>query len=112
MDTYFVLKNKDETFPILTKNGFSLAPLIGGILWGITKGIWEATFFNLLIFVILYLNSETLGFISLALSNIYWGFFGNDLFIQKLIKLKFLPEEVVTAPSSKKALIIYLSKNS
>ena len=71
-----------------------------------------ATFFNLLIFVILYLNSETLGFISLALSNIYWGFLGMIYLFKKLIKLKFLPEEVVTAPSSKKALIIYLSKNS
>ncbi len=112
MDTYFVLKNKDETFPILTKNGFSFPPLIGGIFWGITKGVWEAVFFNLLIFVLLYFNSHTLGFISLILSNIFWGFFGNDLFIQKLIKLNYLPEEVVTAPSSNKALIIYLSKNS
>ena len=81
------------------------------MFWGACKGIWVASFINLLIIFITYFSSTSFLFITIISSNIFWGFFGKDLYIQKLLRKTYIPKKILHAPSKEKALLIYLEEN-
>ena len=65
----------------------------------------------MLIIYITYFLAPELFFFFILVSATFWGFFGKDLYIQKLISLNYKPTDIVTSNSPKKAILIFLSKN-
>ncbi len=110
MQTFFIFsKNK---YPLkISDNGFYVISLIFGMFWGVTKGIWVASFVNLLLIFITYFSSTSFLLITIISSNIFWGFFGKDLYIQKILRENYIPKKMLNASSKEKALLIYLEKN-
>ncbi len=45
-------------------------------------------------------------------SNVFWGIFARDLYIQKLLDNKYYAEKMIVADSKKKALLIFLSESN
>ena len=91
-------------------NGFSRISFILGLFWGLSKGLWGPVVINFSLISILsvYSSDFTLGFI--VISNIFWGFFGKDLLIQKYLKNNYSPQNIINASSEEKALLIYQAK--
>ena len=92
-------------------NGFSRVSFILGLFWGLSKGLWGPVVINFsLISILSFLSSDyTVGFI--IISNIFWGFFGKDLLIQKYLKNNYSPQNVINASTKDKALLIYQAKS-
>ena len=92
-------------------NGFSRVSFILGLFWGLSKGLWGPVVINFsLISILSFLSSDyTVGFI--IISNIFWGFFGKDLLIQKYLKHNYSPQNVINASTKEKALLIYQAKS-
>ena len=92
-------------------NGFSRVSFILGLFWGLSKGLWGPVVinFSLISILSLYSSDFTLGFI--IISNIFWGFFGKDLLIQKYLKNNYSPQNIVNASSKEKALLTYQAKS-
>ena len=78
---------------------------------GLNKGLWGPVVINFSLISILsvYSSDFTLGFI--LISNIFWGFFGKDLLIQKYLKNNYSPQNIINASSEEKALLIYQAKS-
>ena len=74
-------------------------------------GLWEASIFNILLLSLFGYFAENSIIIFILISNIFWGFFGKDIYIQKLLNKNYLPKSVLNAPSREKALIIYFAEN-
>ena len=110
MRTFFILKKKNYPTKVVD-NGFSIILFFFGFFWGIYKQLWLPVIINLSIILIMsfYSTGFTSGFV--LISNIFWGFFGKDLLIQKYLKIDYSPENVVNATSKEKALLIYQAKN-
>jgi|TARA_B000000441_G_C21493814_1_gene205387 hypothetical protein len=110
MQTFFIF-SKNKTLFKASDNGFCLFSLIWGALWGIYKGLWEASIFNLLLLSFFGYFAENSIIIFILISNVFWGFFGKDMYIQKLLNKNYLPKSALNAPSREKALIIYFAEN-
>ena len=112
MESFFILKSTSKSKRVIAaKNGFSFYFLFLGPILGIFKGLWMEVFISIIfIYLAIYLAPE-LSFFSILISSIFWGFFGKDLYIQKLLKLNYMPEDIITSESSKKAILIFSSKN-
>ena len=110
MQTFFIFTKKKHPIKVMD-NGFSRVSFILGLFWGLSKGLWGPVVINLLLISILsvYSSDFTLGFI--VISNIFWGFFGKDLLIQKYLKNNYSPQNVVNASTKDKALLIYQAKS-
>ena len=110
MQTFFIFTKKKHPIKVMD-NGFSRVSFILGLFWGLSKGLWGPVVINLLLISILsvYSSDFTLGFI--VISNIFWGFFGKDLLIQKYLKKNYSPQSIVNASSEEKALLIHQTKN-
>ncbi len=65
--------------------------------------------FTLLLILSSFFADLLTGFI--LLSNIFWGFFGKDLLIQKYLKNNYSPQNVINASTKDKALLIYQAKS-
>ena len=97
---FYIYKKK---YPIkVLDNGFSRVSFILGLFWGLYKGLWIPVLinFSLISILTIYSSDFTLGFI--LISNIFWGFFGKDLLIQKYLKNNYSPQNVINASSKKK----------
>tara|TARA_A100001011_G_scaffold399139_1_gene506434 strand:+ start:628 stop:960 length:333 start_codon:yes stop_codon:yes gene_type:complete len=110
MRTFFIFKKKNYPTKVVD-NGFSIISFFFGFFWGIYKQLWLPVTINLSLILIIsfYSTGFTTGFV--LISNIFWGFFGKDLLIQKYLKIDYSPENVVNATSKEKALLIYQAKN-
>ena len=110
MQTFFIFTKKKYPIKVMD-NGFSRVSFILGLFWGLSKGLWGPVVinFSLISILSLYSSDFTLGFI--IISNIFWGFFGKDLLIQKYLKKNYSPQNIVNASSEEKALLIHQTKN-
>ena len=110
MQTFFIFTKKKYPIKVLD-NGFSRVLLILGLLWGIYKGLWFPVLinFSLISILTIYSSDFTVGFI--LISNIFWGYFGKDLLIQKYLKNNYSPQNIINASSEEKALLIYQAKS-
>ncbi len=97
MQTFFIFTKKEHPTKVID-NSFSKISFVFGLFWGLNKGLWIPVSVNF-----------TLGFI--VISNIFWGFFGKDLLIQKYLKKNYSPQNIVNASSEEKALLIHQTKN-
>ena len=66
--------------------------------------------FNLLLLSFFGYFAENSLIVFILISNFFWGFFGKDLYIQKLLSKDYLPRRALNAPTREKALIIYLAE--
>ena len=110
MQTFFIF-SKDKTLFKASDNGFCVFSLIFGTFWGMYMGLWEASIFNLLLLSFFGYFAENSLIVFILISNFFWGFFGKDLYIQKLLSKDYLPRRALNAPTREKALIIYLAEN-
>ena len=110
MQTFFIF-SKNKTLFKASDNGFCLFSLIWGPFWGIYMGLWEASIFNLLLLSFFEYFAENSIITFILISNIFWGFFGKDIYIQKLLNENYLPKGALNAPNREKALIIYFAEN-
>ena len=110
MRTFFIFTKKECPTKAID-NGFSKISFTFGLFWGFNKGLWLPASINFLLLLILsFYSSEFLtGFI--LLSNIFWGFFGKDLLIQKYLEKNYSPKNIVNATSKEKALLIHQTQN-
>ena len=69
-----------------------------GPFWGIFKGLWLEGLTWMFIIYITYFLAPELFFFFLG-SATFWGFFGKDLYIQKLISLNYEPTDIITSNS-------------
>ena len=110
MQTFFIFTKKKHPIKVID-NGFSRITFILGLFWGLNKGLWGpvAINFSLILIVSFYSSDLTTGLI--LFSNIFWGFFGKDLLIQKFLKKNYSPQNIINASSKEKALLIYQAKS-
>ena len=115
MLTYCILKNinPEESLEI-TETGFCFLAFIFGPIWGLFKSLWLYSFIGVAVLILLNflftnLNIYALLYLSSISSSFFWGFFGRDLYIQKLINNNFLPITHLNASSKEKAMVKYLS---
>ena len=101
MQTFFIFTKKKHPTKVMD-NGFSRVSFIFGLFWGLNKGLWLPVMINFsLILILSFYSSDLLtGFI--LFSNIFWGFFGKDLLIQKYLKNNYSPQNIVNASSKRK----------
>ncbi len=115
MITYCILKKIDsEEIVEITETGFCFLAFIFGPIWGLFKSLWLYSFIGIGILVslnYLFNSSDIFSFLYLSSlsSSFFWGVFGRDLYIQKLISNKFLPITHLNATSKEKAMVKYLS---
>ena len=110
MRTFFIFTKKDHPTKVID-NSFSKVSFVFGLFWGLNKGLWIPVIVNFALLLILSFYSADFltGFI--LLSNIFWGFFGKDLLIQKYLKKNYYPQNIINASSEDKALLIHQTKN-
>ena len=110
MQTFFIFTKKKYPIKVMD-NGFSRISFILGLFWGLSKGLWGPVVINFSLISIssVYSSDFTLGFV--IISNIFWGFFGKDLLIQKYLKNNYFPQNVINASTKDKALLIYQAKS-
>ena len=115
MLTYCILRNVESEDKLeITETGFCFLAFIFGPIWGISKSLWLYSFIGAAILILFNLifedsNVYLLLYLSSISSSFFWGFFGRDLYIQKLINNKFLPIAHLNASSREKAMVKYLS---
>ena len=111
MESFFILKNISKPKKIIAaRNGFSFYSFTLGPIWGIFMGLWTEGFSGiLLVFLMVYLAPE-LSYFFILTSSFFWGIFGKDIYIQKLLKLDYIAEDIVISNSSQKAILIFSSK--
>ncbi len=111
MQTYFIFTK--QNYPIkVSDNGFCFYFFFLSFFRGALMGLWTEIFINLILLFIFINISKDLTLFFLFLSNIFWGFFGKDLYIQKLLKNSYFPKKILNAPSKEKALILYLAEKT
>ena len=112
MESFFILRNVSDPQKIIAENnGFNKFLFFLGPIWGIFKGIWfESLIWFWLISFAIYVVPE-FSFLFILTSSTFWGFFGKDIYIQKLLDSDYIPEDIVVSNSSQKAILIFSSKN-
>ena len=110
MRTFFIFTKKEHPTKVID-NSFSKISFFLGLFWGLYKGLWIPVIINFVLLLIL--NFYFANFLTefILLSNIFWGFFGKDLLIQKYLKNNYSPQNVINASSKEKALLIYQAKS-
>ena len=110
MRTFFIFTKKEHPTKVID-NSFSKISFVFGLFWGLNKGLWIPVIVNFTLLLILsfFFADLLTGFI--LLSNIFWGFFGKDLLIQKYLKNNYSPQNVINASTKDKALLIYQAKS-
>ena len=112
MESFFILRNISKPEKIIAENnGFNKYAFILGPVWGIFKGLWfEGLVWFWLINFAIYIMPQ-MSFLFILTSSIFWGFFGKDIYIQKLLDSDFIPEDIIVSKCSKKAILLFSSKN-
>ncbi len=109
---YIILKNNKNDFEVI-ETGFSYFAFIYGPLWIAFHSLWFhfiVGIFSLSLIVGVLITLELQNFIIplIIISNLFWGAFGRDLLIYKLLDAEFYPVKLIGASSRKNALIKYL----
>tara|TARA_B100000963_G_scaffold326750_1_gene314046 strand:+ start:2074 stop:2406 length:333 start_codon:yes stop_codon:yes gene_type:complete len=106
MQTFFIFTKKNHPTKVMD-NGFSKLSFFLGLFWGLNKGLWGPVLvnFSLILILSVYSSDFIVGFI--LISNIFWGFFGKDLLIQKYLKDNYSPQNIINASTKEKALLTY-----
>ena len=110
MQTFFIFTKKKHPTKVLD-NGFSKAPFILGLFWALNKRLWVPAMINFSLILILSISPSSFTIGSILISNIFWGFFGKDLLIQKYLENNYSPRNMINATSKEKALLIYQAKS-
>ena len=110
MRTFFIFTKKEHPTKAID-NSFSKVSLVFGLFWGLNKGLWIPVILNFALLLILGFYSTDFLTGVILLSNIFWGFFGKDLLIQKYLKHNYSPQNVINASTKEKALLIYQAKS-
>ena len=112
MESFFILKNVAKPKKIIAvKNGFSFNFFLLGPIMGAFKGLWMEVLISIVLINLTLNFAPEFTVFTLLISSIFWGFFGKDLYIQKLLKQSYTPEDIVTCKSSEKAILIFSSQN-
>ena len=112
MESFFILKNVAKPKKIIAvKNGFSFNLFLLGPIMGAFKGLWMEVLISIVLINLTLNFAPEFTVFTLLISSIFWGFFGKDLYIQKLLKQSYTPEDIVTCKSSEKAILIFSSQN-
>ena len=118
MITYCILKNsldKDKGL-IVVKTGFSILAFFFGPIWGLFRKLWlysiiGIAFLSYCNFILSVYDLKFFFVLSSIASSLFWGKFANDLYIQKLIKMKFKPIKHVVATSKEDAIVQFLTES-
>ena len=117
MNTYCVFKNCNDNDDLrISRVGFSFWALLTGPIWGVFSKLWVFSFLSFfLIFFSIFLsfwfeNLEGYYYIVLIITNLFWGIFARDMYMQQLIKEDYSPLRFITANSKKNAMLIFLSE--
>ncbi len=106
MQTFFIFTKRKRPIKVIDC-GFSKIPFILGLFWGLNKELWAPVMINISLILILSVYSSDFTIGSFLISNIFWGFFGKDLLIQKYLRNNYSPQNIINASSKEKALLIY-----
>ncbi len=113
----FCCLRSDRGEIMVNKVGFSISGFFFSFIWAFANKIHNYAIISFSIFIFcyaLFLSSLLSGYLfilSFLLTSIFWGIFGNNILICKLIGTGFNPEILLNSRNSKEALIIFLSKN-
>ena len=112
MESFFILRKISEPKKIMAENnGFNKFAFFLGPIWGIFKGLWFEGLIWLWLMNFAIFIAPPFSFLFILTSSIFWGFFGKDIYIQKLLESGYIPEDIVVSNSSQKAILIFSSKN-
>ena len=116
MITYCILKNSLDKDLIVVKTGFSFLAFFLGPIWGLFRKLWVYSaigiaFLSYCNFILSVYDLNYLFILSLVTSSLFWGKFARDLYIQKLIKMKFKPLKHIVANSKEDAIIQFLTES-
>lgn len=101
----------------INKIGFTFLGFFFSFIWAFSNKIYHYASISFIIFMLCYLlflnnilNAHLL-LLACFLKSFFWGFFGNNVLICKLINNGYNPEKLITTNNSKQALMIFLSQN-
>ncbi len=111
-----LVKSVQEDIEIL-KIGFNLYAFFFTFIWSFSYGLNSKSFLTIFILLVLfYFYTLNLIIYSVFLSciilmSLFWGLFGNDILITKLIEEeKMTPIKLIFSDSQKSVLLVYLSE--
>ena len=116
MIKYCILKNSFDKDLIVVETGFSIFAFFLGPIWGLYRKLWVYSsvgiaFLSYCNFILSVYDLNYLFILSLVTSSLFWGKFARDLYIQKLIAVKFKPLKHVVANSKEDAIIQFLTES-
>ena len=116
MITYCILKNSLDKDLIVVKTGFSIFAFFLGPIWGLFRKLWAYSiigiaFLSYCNFILSVHDLKYFFVLSSIASSFFWGKFARDLYIQKLIKMKFKPLKHIVANSKEDAIIQFLTES-
>ena len=111
----FLEKNKEIE---IVRIGFSWKPFLLTFFWGLSQSLWTYSvpwyFFTLIFFFssIVYSMIDINILITFSfVSCVFWGFFGNSILINDLIRNKgFQAKKIIPSSSLTGALLVYYSE--
>jgi len=118
MKTYCIFKKYSKNSQLeVTETGFSFLALFFGPFWAISQKLWSFSLIGFLLLLIskflsIEMISNNFFYFVFFSSNVFWGIFARDLYIQKLLDNKYYAEKMIVADSKKKALLIFLSESN
>ena len=113
----FCFLEKNEEIEIV-KIGFSWKPFLFTFFWGLSQNLWIYSvswyLFTLIFFSFSMANSIidlNILIIFILISCLFWGFFGNLILINDLIRNKsFYAKKVIPSSSLTGAILVYCSE--
>ncbi|MDC3090962.1 hypothetical protein OA848_01090 [Rickettsiales bacterium] len=110
----FLEKNKEIE---IVRIGFSWKPFILTFFWGLSHNLWIYSvpwYLFTIIFFFSFINSiieYNILIIFSFTSSLFWGFFGNFILINDLIKNKsFKAKKIIPSSSLNGAILVYFSE--
>ena len=111
-----LVKSVQDDIEIL-KIGFNFYAFFFTFIWSLSYGLNSKSFFTICILLVLFcfytLNLITSFVFSscIILMSLFWGLFGNDILITKLIEEEEMtPTRLIFSDSQKSVLLAYLSE--
>ncbi len=111
-----LVKSVQDDIEIL-KIGFNIYAFFFTFIWSLSYGLNSKSFFTISILLVLfcfYTFNLITSFVFLSciiLMSLFWGLFGNDILITKLIEEEEMtPTRLIFSDSQKSVLLAYLSE--
>ena len=113
----FCFLEKNEEIEIV-KIGFSWKPFLFTFFWGLSQNLWIYSVSWYLFTLIFFSFSMAYSIIDLniliifiLISCFFWGFFGNSILINDLIRNKsFYAKKIIPSSSLTEAILVYYSE--